>query len=88
MLGDIPVFGWAAAENFHAYIRQAGVQTLAFRLDGNLLLDEEIGSTWDISCGLAPAGSLKGESLQPVPSSCAFDSAWEGFFPNTQFYAG
>ncbi len=87
-LGDIPVFIWAAAENFHAYVRQVGDQTLTFRLNGDLLVDEETGSTWDISRGLATAGPLKGESLQPVPSTSAFDWAWEDFYPGTEFYRG
>jgi hypothetical protein len=55
-------------------------------LDGDRLIDEETGSTWDISRGLATAGPLKGESLQPVPSSSAFDWAWEDFYPDTEFF--
>jgi hypothetical protein len=86
-LGDIPVFVWAADENFHAYVRQAGGQTLTFLLDGDLLVDEETGSTWDISRGLATTGPLKGEGLQPVPSTTAFDWAWEDFYPGTEFYS-
>jgi hypothetical protein len=86
-LGDIPIFIWAAAGNFHAYVRQAGGQTLTFRLNGDLLVDEETNSTWDISRGLATAGPLKGKSLQPVPSTSAFDWAWEDFFPDTAFYS-
>ena len=87
-IGNIPIFVWAAADNFHAYVRQAAGQTLSFRLDGDLLLDNETGSTWDITRGLATAGPLKGESLQPVPSSSAFDWAWEDFYPDTEFYSG
>jgi hypothetical protein len=85
--GAIPIFIWAAAQNFHAYIRQVEGQTLNFRLDGDLLIDQETNSTWDITRGLATAGPLKGQSLQPVPSTSAFDWAWEDFFPDTGFYA-
>jgi hypothetical protein len=87
-IGEFPIFVWAASENFHAYIRQAAGQTLTFRLEGDLLLDNETDSTWDISRGLATAGPLKGVSLQPIPSSSAFDWAWEDFFPGTEFYSG
>jgi hypothetical protein len=85
-LGSTPVAIWAANNNFHAYIRQVDEQTLTFRAEGSNLIDEETGSTWDVTNGLAIAGPLKGQNLQPVPSSSAFDWAWLGFFPDTDFY--
>jgi hypothetical protein len=85
-LGDIPIFVWAAGNNFHAYIRVAGDQVLTFRLENGELTDEETGSTWDISRGLATAGPLKGESLQQVPGSTSFDWAWLDFYPEAVFY--
>jgi hypothetical protein len=86
MLGDIPVFVWAGDNNFHAYIRRAGDQDLTFQLDGQTLVDAETGSTWDLTRGLATSGPLKGESLQPVPSSSSYDWAWLDFYPETEFY--
>jgi hypothetical protein len=85
-VGDIPVMVWAGEENFHAYIRQIGDQVLTFRLDGDRLVDEETGSTWNITRGLATEGPLKGQGLQAVPSSSSFDWAWVDFYPDTAFY--
>ncbi len=85
-VGQIPVMVWAGDENFHAYVRQVDDQILTFRLEGDRLVDEETGSTWNISRGLATDGPLKGLSLQGVPSSSSFDWAWEDFYPQTEFY--
>lgn len=86
VLGDIPIFVWAADNNFHAYIRQAARQTLTFRMQNGELVDEETGSVWDLGRGLATAGPLKGESLQPVPGSTSYDWAWVDFYPKSAFY--
>jgi hypothetical protein len=85
-VGQIPVMVWAGDENFHAYVRQVGDQILTFRLEGDRLIDEETGSTWNIGRGLATDGPLKGQGLQGVPSSSSFDWAWEDFYPQTEFY--
>ncbi len=85
-LGEVPIFVWAADNNFHAYIRQVGEQVLTFRLENGLIVDEETGSTWDIARGLATDGPLRGQGLQPVPNSSAYDWAWLDFFPETTFY--
>jgi len=86
MLGDIPIFIWAGDNNFHAYTRQIDEQTLTFEIRGDELIDSETGSTWDLSLGLATEGPLKGKSLQPVPSSSAYDWAWRDFYPESDFY--
>lgn len=86
MLDQFPIVIWAANNNFHAYVRPAGDQALTFRAEGDKLVDAEIGSTWDVTNGLATAGPLKGQSLQPVPSSSAYDWAWLDFYPETTFY--
>ena len=85
-MGDIPIFVWAADNNFHAYVAQVGEQVLTFRLEDGQLIDEETGSTWDVTRGLATAGPLTGQGLQPVPSSSAYDWAWRDFYPDTEFY--
>ena len=85
-VGQIPVMVWAQDENFHAYIRRVGEQTLTFYMENGLLKDEETDSTWDLSRGLATAGPLQDQGLQAVPSSSAFDWAWQDFYPNSAFY--
>jgi len=85
-LGDIPIFVWAADDNFHAYVRQVDEQELTFEFEDGILVDVESGSKWDIGLGLATEGPLKGASLQPVPSSSAYDWAWLDFYPETKFY--
>ena len=87
-IGEIPVFVWAADNNFHAYVRQAGDQVLTFELQGDRVVDSQTGSTWDISRGLAVEGPLKGEGLQPVPSSSSYDWAWLDFYPESPIYEG
>lgn len=79
-LGDVPVMIWAANNSFYAYVRRVGEQTLTFRHENGELMDEETGSRWQVARGLATAGMLRGEGLQPVPSLSAFDWAWFGFF--------
>lgn len=85
-IGEIPIMVWAGDNNFHAYIRQVGEQILTFRLDGDRLIDEETGSTWNITRGLATDGPLIGQGLQAVPSSSSFDWAWLDFYPESAFY--
>jgi len=85
-IGDIPIFVWAAGGNFHAYIRVANDRVLTFQLVDDVPTDVETGSTWDITRGLATAGPLRGENLQPVPGSTAYDWAWLDFYPDSGFY--
>jgi hypothetical protein len=85
-LGDFPVAVWAKDDRFHAYIRQVDDRTLTFRAEGDALVDEETGSTWDVARGLAVEGPLKGEVLQAVPSSTSYDWAWRDFYPDAEFY--
>jgi len=85
-VGDIPVVVWAADDNFHAYVSQIGRRTLTFRTQGEALIDEETGKTWNIRQGRAVEGPLTGQVLQPVPSSTAYDWAWRDFYPESEFY--
>jgi hypothetical protein len=85
-VGDIPVVVWAAGDNFHAYVSQIGDRTLTFRAQGETLIDEETGSTWDIGQGRAVQGPLKGKVLRSVPRSTAYDWAWQDFYPESEFY--
>ena len=86
LLGDIPLLVWAADQNYHAFVRQTTEQTLIFELVDGQLIDLETGSIWDVSLGLATAGSLTGQSLQAVPSLSSNDWAWRDFYPESEFY--
>ncbi|UCC54622.1 MAG: DUF3179 domain-containing protein [Anaerolineaceae bacterium] len=86
MLGDIPIFVWAADDLYYAYVRQIDEQTLTFKIENGILTDAETGSTWDLDLGLATEGPLKGASMQPVPSSSAYDWAWLDFYPESEIY--
>jgi hypothetical protein len=85
-VGDVPVMVWAADNNFHAYVRQVDDRLLTFRVQDGELIDEETGSTWDVTRGLATDGPLAGQGLQSVPSSSAYDWAWLDFYPDSAFY--
>ncbi len=86
MMGSFPVVVWAANDNFHAYIRQVNDQLLAFQINGDKLIDNETGSIWDLSNGLAIDGVLRGQGLTAVPSMSSYDWAWSNFYPDTKFY--
>jgi hypothetical protein len=85
-LADIPIVLWAGGNDFKAFIRVVGDQTLTFRLENGALVDQETGSIWDIARGLAKEGPLKGEGLQSVPSLSSFDWAFSDFYPDGEFY--
>jgi hypothetical protein len=86
-LDGVPVMIWAADDSFYAYLRQVGGQTLTFRSENGVLLDNETGSTWYPARGLAVDGPRRGQGLQPIPSLTAFDWAWFDFYPDSDLYA-
>ena len=51
-----------------------------------MMSDEETGSKWDITRGLAIEGPLGGTALQAVPSLSSFDWAFVDFYPQGEFY--
>jgi len=85
-LAEVPIIVWAENNDYTAYIRKLGDQTLTFKIDNGLLVDQETGSVWDISRGLAKDGPLTGEGLQPVPSLSSYDWAFRDFYPGADFY--
>ena len=85
-LAGIPVLVWAENNEYTAFIRQQGDQTLTFKIENGLVVDQETGSVWDISRGLAKEGPLAGEGLQPVPNLSSFDWAFKDFYPQGDFY--
>jgi hypothetical protein len=78
---------WAERDRFHAYLRVVEDRILTFRWQGGELFDNETDSVWSVANGLAVEGALKGEVLQPIPSSTAFDWAWFDFYPASGLYS-
>jgi hypothetical protein len=85
-LGETPTLVWAKNNDINAFTRRLGDQTLTFVVEGDSILDQETGSTWDLSRGLAIEGPLAGEGLQPVPSLSSFDWAFRDFYPEGEIY--
>ena len=88
MLGELPLVLAVDGENYavHAYLRNVDGRVLTFSREGDMLVDEETGSTWNPINGLATSGALAGKALRPVPYVPAFDEAWYDFFPQTEMY--
>ena len=85
-LGNTPVVVWAENNDFTAYVRRHGDQILTFKLEGDVIMDLETGSVWDLRRGLAKEGPLAGEGLQSVPSLSSYDWAFKDFYPGGDFY--
>jgi hypothetical protein len=62
-------------------------RSLTFRRDGERIVDEETGSTWNI-LGQAVEGPLAGRQLQPIVHGDYFWFAWAAFKPDTLIYQG
>jgi hypothetical protein len=60
-------------------------QRLTFRRDGDEIVDEETGSTWNV-LGQATSGPLTGESLTAIVHGDQFWFAWAAFKPDTIIY--
>jgi thiol-disulfide isomerase/thioredoxin len=61
-------------------------QKLTFRRDGDEIVDQETGSTWDI-LGQATGGPLAGKSLAPIVHGDHFWFSWIAFKPETRVYS-
>lgn len=68
-----------------AYSRQLNERLLTFRSTGELILDSQTGSTWDVF-GRAVSGELAGQQLEPVISINHFWFSWAAFKPETRIY--
>ena len=60
-------------------------QKLTFRAEGDAIVDEETGSTWNI-LGQAIDGPLAGEELNEIIHGDHFWFSWAAFKPNTIIY--
>lgn len=58
---------------------------LTFRADGDTIVDEETGSTWNV-LGQALQGPLSGQQLEPVVHGNHFWFSWAAFKPDTIVY--
>lgn len=71
-----------AAAVFEAHV---GDRTLNFRAQGDVFVDEQTGSRWNI-IGQAIEGPLRGKKLAPVVHANHFWFAWAAFKPGTTIY--
>jgi hypothetical protein len=62
-------------------------QKLTFRKDGDKIVDDQTGSTWNI-LGQAVEGPLAGEELAPIVHGDHFWFSWAAFKPDTIIYQG
>jgi len=60
---------------------------LTFRFDGNIIVDDETGSSWNI-LGQAIEGPLTGKSLKPIAHTNTFWFAVGAFKPDSKVYQG
>lgn len=83
---DFPVLVWATDSDFRTYLRSVDGEVLTFRLEHGDLIDEQTGTIWDARLGLGVRGTLKGKSLQPLPTLTSYDWAWKDFYPQGEIF--
>ena len=70
------------------FSREADGRALTMRPSAPLaMVDEETGSTWELTTGAATGGALAGTHLRPLRSFISFWFAWTDFHPGTEVYA-
>lgn len=60
-------------------------QVLTFSINGDAIVDDQTGSTWNIF-GSATSGELTGSQLQQINAFPHFWFAWAAFHPDTDLY--
>ncbi len=68
-----------------AYRRLLDGLTLTFKFDGQNIVDEQTGSSWNV-LGQALDGKLKGQQLAQIVSVNHFWFSWAAFKPDTRIY--
>ena len=88
-IGDVPVIVYANPQDMsvHIFVRQVGARVLEFAWADGQVKDQQTGTRWDPTKGLAIDGALRGELLKELPYSTAYDWAWEDFYPHTEVYS-
>ncbi len=90
-LNGIPllIFTDSDTRNISIFVRQLSDGTLlTFSQLDDQLVDDQTGSIWNPTRGVATAGELVGEGLREIPYISSFDWAWRDFYPQTDFYSG
>lgn len=86
-VGDVVVFWDERAQGAMAFFPEADGQPLTLFQRNEYFMDEETGSTWNLS-GQAVDGPMEGASLEPVPEAYpAFWFAWAAFHPDTDLWS-
>ncbi len=93
-IGDHPVvvFVEPDSRDIKVYLRRPAddsmqeTELLFERDDQGRVVDQQTGSVWDVSRGVATDGPLKGVAIQQIPYVTSFDWAWIDFFPHSNFY--
>ncbi len=66
------------------YDRKLDGRLLTFRVvDGDKLIDQETGTTWEPTSGRAVAGRLTGRYLTPLPAIVSYKAVWFKFHPDS-----
>src|SRR5262249_20988066 len=66
------------------YSRRLQDRTLTFSMKDDRLTDQETGSTWDVTTGLATAGPLRGKYLDALPGIVSYRDVWKKFHPQSE----
>ena len=87
-IADLPLLVTYLADSGTAAIfdRRVGDQTLTFRSDGNAMVDDQTGSTWELATGRAISGDLQGQRMTRQVGVVSFRSAWDTFHPDTEYW--
>ena len=83
---DLPVIAFSADVGATGVFEASlNGELLTFVKDGDVILDEQTGSTWNI-VGRAVDGPLAGEQLVPIVHGDHFWFSWAAFKPDTVIY--
>ncbi|HIL69620.1 MAG TPA: DUF3179 domain-containing protein [Verrucomicrobia bacterium] len=89
-VGDLNILVAFQADSGRAFVfsRRIEDKVISFKTefssDGKLV-DEETGSLWDPWQGKALDGPLKNQTLEHLPGLVSFRSAWETFYPDSEY---
>jgi hypothetical protein len=68
-----------------AYSRKVAGHLLDFKLNNNVIVDLQTGSTWNMF-GVAVDGELKGTQLEKVDRGVYFSFVWLDFYPDSRIF--
>ncbi len=82
---DVVVFSMESGPSGAAYLPFIDGQQLTFQFKQNHYVDDQTGSTWNLA-GHSTAGSLEGQTLEPLPSLFTFWFTAVAAFPQIDLY--